>query len=305
MRKCVSIWSLSSSQLLELGDHKQFLARLKRTDGPRQLIRYPWDLSYAAKAAIQADFEHLGPADNGLLAAGATVLGEGGLHLAPSAQVMPGVVIDCEQGPVIIQADSVVYPNSTITGPVAVGPSCSIQPMSIIRPGTCLGPHCRVGGEVGASIFQGFSNKQHNGFLGHSVIGEWCNLGAETVTSNLKNNYSDVRVDINGTPVDSERTFVGLIMGDHSKTGIGSRFTTGAVVGFSSSVAISAIAPKFVPSFAWLTDRGAEPYDTQKARHTAQCILGRRGRSLSRAEDKLFMSIQAQSKCLERHQLFD
>ena len=217
---------------------------------------------------------------------------------------MAGVVIDCEQGPVIIETDAVVHPNCTITGPVVIGPECNIQSMSIIRPGACLGPHCKVGGEIGASIFQGFSNKQHSGFLGHSVIGEWCNLGAETVVSNLKNNYSDVRVALNGTSVDSERTFVGLIMGDHSKTGIGSRFTTGAVVGFSSSVAISGITPKFVPSFAWLTDRGAEPHETGKAWYTAQRAVGRRGRSLSQAEEALFRSIHLKASSIERHDLF-
>ena len=169
----------------------------------------------------------------------------------------------------------------------------------MIRAGTTIGPVCRVGGEVEGSILHGYCNKQHDGFLGHSYIGPWVNLGAGTINSDLKNTYGTIRVSLNGTPVETGQRFVGATIGDHAKTGIGTCLPTGAIIGVAANVFTRAPLPKFVPSFAWLTDDGLAAYRPDKAVETARTVMGRRKVTLSPAEAALLGAVATQARTIE------
>ncbi|HLP28908.1 MAG TPA: putative sugar nucleotidyl transferase [Candidatus Didemnitutus sp.] len=191
--------------------------------------------------------------------------------IAPSATIHPTVVIDETNGPVMIDENVTIGPYCAISGPVAVGRDTIIKPFSTIAT-TVIGPTCKVAGEIQDSVIHGYSNKQHDGFLGHSYIGEWVNLGAGTTTSDLKNNYDHIHVVLPWGKEDSQRTFLGLLMGDHSKSAIGTQFSTGTVCGVSSNIVTQGAPTKSIGSFRWLNDT----YDTEKAVEVARIVMARR-----------------------------
>ena len=156
-----------------------------------------------------------------------------------------------------------------------------------------IGPHCKVGGEVSNSVIFGYSNKAHDGFLGNSVIGEWCNLGADTNNSNLKNNYGNVKLFHYGLnkQVDTGLQFSGLMMGDHSKAGINTMFNTGTVVGVCTNVFGSGFPDKFIPSFSWGGADGMEVYKLEKAIEVADQVMSRRKLILSDADRNILSTI--------------
>ncbi len=201
--------------------------------------------------------------------------------------------------PIVIGENTTICPNVTVTGPVFIGDGCIIQPGASIRGATSIGPVCKVGGEVEGSILHAYANKQHDGFLGHSYVGEWVNLGADTVNSDLKNTYGSVRVAVNGREVDTRQTFVGAFIGDHAKTGIGTRLPTGCVVGYASNLFVSQYAPKFTPSFTWLTDAGPQRQDIDKAAAVAKTVMGRRKRELTACEEALFRAVALDAASVE------
>ena len=147
----------------------------------------------------------------------------------------------------------------------------------MIHAGTTIGPVCKVGGEIEASILHGYSNKQHDGFLGHSYVGTWVNIAADCINSDLKNTYGTVRVPINGRPVETGEMFVGMLVGDYSKLGINVSFPTGAVVGFCSSV-FAAQSPKFVPSFVWVDGDAWMSFDEDRGMEIVEKVMARRQR---------------------------
>ena len=155
-----------------------------------------------------------------------------------------------------------------VTGPVAIGPHCLIRTAADIREECAFGPNTRVGGEVGGTVFLGNANKQHHGFLGQTIVGEWVNLGAGTTTSNLKNTYGLVKMPLNGMDEPTGRQFLGSVIADHAKLGIGTYLSTGSVVGFAAHVVVPR-PPRFVPSFAWLTEYGLERADFEKIEEIA------------------------------------
>jgi UDP-N-acetylglucosamine diphosphorylase/glucosamine-1-phosphate N-acetyltransferase len=188
---------------------------------------------------------------------GARVLQPEAVHVARGARVMTGAVLNAESGPILIQENAMVEPLAYIEGPAVVGEGSRIKAGAQIRGGTSIGPACKVGGEVEATLFQGYANKQHDGFLGHSFVGEWVNVGAGTITSDLKNNYSNVRFFRSAEDwlarqgEDSGQRLLGLTVGDFTKTGVGATFPTGAVVGVGCNLYGTALQPTYVPSFVW------------------------------------------------------
>ncbi|MFQ5805067.1 MAG: putative sugar nucleotidyl transferase [Phycisphaerae bacterium] len=252
-----------------------------------RLINYPWDLVMANGKELRRQCTNGGVSD-GTVHEAAHLLNAGEIHIAPGARIKPGVVLDAEGGPIHIERDVLIQPNAVLEGPCYIGPGSTIRPGAVIRDNSSIGPVCRVGGEVAASIFQGYSNKQHDGFLGHSFVGEWVNIGADTITSNLKNTYGTIRVSLNGVNIETGQHFVGSFIGDHAKTGIGTILPTGGVVGVAANVFTQNAVPKFVPSFAWLTDEGMTTYRVDKAIDIARIVMGRRDRHLSNAEVRLF-----------------
>lgn len=196
-------------------------------------------------------------------------------------------ILNAEKGPIYIGKNAVIQEGSILIGPICVHDDSMIAWGSKIRPNTTLGPVCRVGGEVGNTIFLGYSNKAHDGFLGNSVIGEWCNLGANTTNSNLKNDYKEVGLYHYGAKdiIPSGELFCGTFMGDYTKAGILTMFNTGTVVGVSANIYGGGFQDKFVPSFTWggKTD-GYVPYRFDKAIAVIQATMARRSKELSSDE---------------------
>lgn len=228
---------------------------------------------------------------SGRLEPGAIQVGGHPLLLGEGARVRAGAVIDTERGPVVLSPGCVVHPLSVVVGPAFLGPGTQVNPGAKLREGTSVGAFCKVGGEIEESIVLDLSNKQHDGFLGHALVGAWVNLGADTNGSDLKNNYGPVRVDLGAGPVDSGESFVGPQLADHAKTGIDTMLTTGAVVGVAANVYGGGFAPRFVPSFAWGGADGLREYRLEEALSTARTVMARRQARWSTSIEKLLRSV--------------
>ncbi len=200
-----------------------------------------------------------------------------GIFLGDDVRLADGVVLDDSAGPVILDRGVQVMPFSYLEGPLYVGPGSRVKAGAAIYGESSFGIGNRIAGEIGESTFLDFANKQHDGFIGHAVIGSFTNLGAMTTCSDLKNNYGPVRVDLGFGTLDTGLRFVGLMMGDHAKTAIGTLFNTGTCVGFASNIFGGAMPPKFVPGFSWGGGPQDPRYDVQRAMATAEVVLGRRG----------------------------
>lgn len=204
-----------------------------------------------------------------------------------------GAIFNATSGPVYLANNSEVMEGATVRGGLALCEHATLKMGSKIYGPTTIGPHSKVGGEVNNCVIQGYTNKGHDGFIGNSVIGEWCNLGADTNTSNLKNNYGEVKTwsyrDEALTP--SGRHFVGLTMGDHSKCGINTMFNTGTTVGVFANVFGTGFPPKFIPSFAWGGQTPFETYELNKALEVAKVVMSRRDIELSAADENILKEV--------------
>jgi UDP-N-acetylglucosamine diphosphorylase/glucosamine-1-phosphate N-acetyltransferase len=222
-----------------------------------------------------------------------TLLGDANqLFIHETARVYAST-LNTLDGPIYIDAGAEVMEGTHIRGGLYVGEHSTLKLGSRIYGATTIGPHCKVGGEVSNSILHGYSNKGHDGFLGNSLIGEWCNLGADTNTSNLKNNYSDVKIWSyeKADFADTGLTFCGLIMGDHSKSGINTMFNTGTVAGVSANVFGGGFPDKHIPSFSWGGADGWETYELDKAFDTMEKVMQRRSCELTEPLRSLFRQI--------------
>jgi UDP-N-acetylglucosamine diphosphorylase/glucosamine-1-phosphate N-acetyltransferase len=268
---------------------------LTRTEIQVALVHYPWDLVSRNGDAIVADFALLTAGRKekmrGLVYEGAHLVNKENLYVGDGTQIKPGTVLDAESGPIYIGKNVTVFPNATIEGPAYVGDGCMIKIGAKIYENTSIGEKSKVGGEVEESIIHSHSNKQHDGFLGHSYLGRWVNLGADTNNSDLKNNYGNVSVVIDGESIDTGSPFVGLIMGDHSKSGINTMFNTGTVVGISSNVFGSGFPPKAIPSFAWGGAGGMTTYRIEKSLEVAKRVMARRKIILSAVEETVIREV--------------
>ena len=261
------------------------------------VAEYPWDLVRLNCEEIERDFS-LAEAETvrpGLFP-GAHFINEGAIRVASAVTIAPGAVIDASEGPVNIERGANIMANASVFGPVHIGADCVVKMGSSIYGGTTLGPVSKIGGEVAETIVQGYSNKQHGGFLGHSYLGEWVNIGAGTNTSDMKNNYSTVRVSIGGRVVDSGELFVGLFMGDHSKSGIGTIFNSGTVVGVCCNVFGADYPPKGIPSFVWGGSSGFVEHKFEAAVETARRVIERRGRELGERGEDMLQTVFEQTK---------
>jgi UDP-N-acetylglucosamine diphosphorylase/glucosamine-1-phosphate N-acetyltransferase len=198
-------------------------------------------------------------------------------------QIDPGVVIDTRPGAVFLHEEVRIEALTHLVGPAYIGPRTQLLGGRVST--VAMGPECRIGGEVDTVLFQGFANKRHQGFLGHAVIGEWVNLGAMTTNSDLKNNYGTVRVWLEGRTVDSGEQKVGCFLGDHVKTGIGTLFTTGCVVGPGSNLfGGGAFTPRYLPGWSWWDGETTVGHQWEKFLETARTALGRRQETLDDAQ---------------------
>ena len=213
------------------------------------------------------------------------------IYLAPSVSIKPGAILDATNGPIYLDEKASVMEFALVKGPAYIGPGSVVKAQANIEHSS-LGPVCKVAGEVHSVIFQSYSNKAHAGFAGNSYIGSWCNLGADTNTSNLRNDYAHVSLynESLGVYELTQRQFLGLIMGDHSKCGINTMFNTGTVVGVSANIYGSGFQPRYIPSFSWgCPEDGYQPYRVEKALQVAERVMARRGLVLSPAEQSVLL----------------
>jgi len=214
------------------------------------------------------------------------------LYVDKGARIMAST-INTETGPVYIGKNAVVEEGCTIRGPFALCEGATLKMGAKVYGPSTIGPHSKVSGEMNNSVIQGYSNKGHDGFLGNSVIGEWCNIGADSNTSNLKNNYSNVKVwdYAKEAQADSGKMFHGLIMGDHSKCSINTMFNTGTVVGVNANLFGAQFPPKFVPSYSWGGSDGLTTYDLEKSFETAKAVCSRRDVEFSDQDVRLLKAV--------------
>ena len=274
---------------------KQFIPGIPKIKVGREvkLIRYLWELVNQNSCWIKKDARITGKLGKCLspIPAGAYLINGKNIFIDRGVKISPGVVINAEDGPVIIGKSVKILPQVTIEGPVCVGAGSSLKAGAKIYSGTTLGEVCKIGGEVENSIFLNFTNKQHDGFIGHSYLGSWINLGAGTTNSDLKNNYSPIKIFIDGEFIDTGLTFAGIFMGDHSKCGINTIFDAGTVIGMSCNLFGSNLFPKFVPSFSWGEKGRMATYRLEKFLQTARRVMARRDKKLSLAEKQLLAGI--------------
>lgn len=198
--------------------------------------------------------------------------------IGKDVHIEPGCIFIAEKGPVVICDGATIEAGSILRGPVVVGEGATVKMAARIYDGTTIGPVCKVGGEVAGCIFHSYSNKAHDGFAGNSIFGQWVNLGANTITSNLKNDYKNIDVTdwITKDLIQTGRQFLGTVMADHSKTAINTMLNTGTICGVSSNVFIDELSPKVIDSFTWLGPRGPAIYRFEKAIEVMQAMMKRR-----------------------------
>ena len=218
------------------------------------------------------------------------------LFVHESAKVYAST-LNTNDGPIYIDADSEIMEGSHIRGGFYLGEHATLKMGTKIYGASTIGPQCKVGGEISNSVFYGHSNKAHDGFVGNSLIGEWCNLGADTNTSNLKNNYSNVSIWSyeKADYADTGLTFCGLIMGDHSKCGINTMFNTGSVAGVNANIFGGGFPDKHIPSCSWGGPDGWQVYDPQKAFATIEKVMQRRSQTLTESMRQLLLHIFEQT----------
>ena len=296
----IAAWIPGASNFDVLDSDSSLRASLPHAEAASScLLDELWELFDEMPRNIEAVFQHVSKGYNIFERPNVTVensteiISEEHVFVGPGTYLGGQVVLDASTGPIIIGKNARIEHRSVIVGPAYIGEKSVVKVGANIRR-SAIGPVCKVAGEVHTSVLHSHSNKAHDGFLGHSLIGEWCNLGAATNNSNLKNNYGPVDLYSEAAEdfVSTGRQFMGLVMGDHSKCGISTMFSTGTVVGVSCNIFGGGYQPRFIPSFAWGGPKtGFVEYRIDKAKEVAIAVARRREVDLSLAELELLDSV--------------
>ncbi len=261
-------------------------------------VQQVWDIFRKNGEALQQDFELItkGRASQAL-SASVIVIGDRTRVFMEEGASAEACILNVSAGPIYIGKDAEIMEGSVVRGPLALCEHSALKLSAKVYGPTTIGPHSKVGGEVSNSVIIGYSNKGHDGFMGNSVIGEWCNLGADTNNSNLKNNYANVKLFnyAQNKPVDTGLQFCGLIMGDHSKSGINTMFNTGTVVGVGANIYGGGFPPTHIPSFSWGGADGFETYRLDKLNETAERVFERRGLRFDQQEKDIVAAVFEQT----------
>lgn len=259
------------------------------------LWSYLWELMHQNGDWIRFDYEHIFYDEENYIESepGVTLLNPYDIWIGEGSTLKPGVVVDASEGPVVIDENVTIMANSVIIGPVYIGKNSVIKALAKIYPNTSIGPRCKIGGEVEDTIIQGYSNKQHDGFLGHSYIGEWVNIGADSNNSDLKNTYKSVSVHYypEGKKIDTNSTFVGTFIGDHSKIGINCSINTGTMIGFGVNVYGAPLINGFIPDFSWGQADQIQMYRIEELIETSKIVKKRRETDMSQEEIEIIKDI--------------
>ena len=261
-------------------------------------INNTWDIFVLNDKALREDFKLLTEGrKSASLSDTNRVVGDRANIFIEEGAVVECAILNAKEGPIYIGKDAEVMEGSVVRGPLAMCEHSVLKMASKIYGATTLGPYVKVGGEVSNVVIFGYSNKAHDGFIGNSVIGEWCNIGADTNASNLKNTYEEVRVWSieKNTFVPTGQTFFGTIMGDHSKCGINTMFNTGTVIGVSSNIYGHGYQRNYIPSFAWGGTTGLKSYDMEKAIEVAEKMYQRRNVVMSQQDKEILRNVYTQT----------
>lgn len=259
-----------------------------------KLLKYPWELVNKNGDGISNDFDFIIkkiPRIETKKYPSVEFKNRKKIFIAKDAVIDPFVFLDASDGPIYIDKNVHIMSHAYIQGSAYIGNGSIIKKGGTIYHNTSIGEVCKVGGEVESSIIHSYSNKQHEGFLGHAYLGSWINLGADTNNSDLKNNYENITVLLNGKPVNTGSRFVGLIMGDHSKTAINTMFNTGTIVGVSCNIFGAGFPPRYIPSFSWGGSDFLKPYDIKKSLEVAAIVTRRRDKDLTLTGENLLRKI--------------
>lgn len=290
----VAAWIPNPVAMPHVGTIDEYVSGISRQfiTGQR-LIGRMWHLLENIRDQLIRDFETNGRrgTEGANIQQGVLIVGDD-VFIEPGADIRPGAIINASTGPVWIGRDTIIEEKALIVGPCYIGPESRIKAGGRISD-SAIGLVCKVGGEVQASVIHSYSNKAHDGYLGDSYIGQWCNLGADTNTSNLKNDYGLISVyDAVGKDfVPSGKQFLGLIMADHSKCAINTMFNTGTVVGVGCNLFGAAFPPRHVPSFSWGGADRFEIYRLEKALRVAEAVMARRNKPLTDADRELLSHV--------------
>jgi UDP-N-acetylglucosamine diphosphorylase/glucosamine-1-phosphate N-acetyltransferase len=269
---------------------------VKYTGKTLLLLENRWDIFQKNEIAIQSDYDLISAGRTSQpISNSNTVIGDASLIFVEEGAMVEAAILNTIAGPIYIGKNAEIMEGSIVRGPFAMGEHSALKLGTKVYGATTLGPHCKVGGEVSNVVFQAYSNKGHDGFLGNATIGEWCNIGADTNASNLKNNYGKIAVFSYETKQEEQTDlqFLGLCMGDHSKCGINTMFNTGTVVGVSSNVFGSGFPAKYIPSFSWCDVDTIVPFRFEKAVEYANNMMLRRKLTLSPAEIDILKHVQS------------
>jgi UDP-N-acetylglucosamine diphosphorylase/glucosamine-1-phosphate N-acetyltransferase len=260
------------------------------------VVARPWDIWGLNAAELEADFDLLTTGRKSApVHESCTVIGDR-IFLEEGAKATASI-LNTTTGPIYLAKNAEIMEGCVVRGGLALGEYSALKLGTKIYGATTLGPHSKVGGEVNNSVILGYSNKGHDGFLGNSALGEWCNIGADTNNSNLKNNYDEVKVwsYVSKRFAKTGQQFCGLIMGDHSKSGINTMFNTGTVVGVSANVYGAGFPRNFIASFSWGGPQGTMEYKIDKALDTANRMMQRRGLAVDEVEQEILQSVYEQT----------
>jgi UDP-N-acetylglucosamine diphosphorylase/glucosamine-1-phosphate N-acetyltransferase len=286
---------LNAHQFQRLMENEEIeeLKGYELTDLPLQKLRRPWDLFTLNREALEWDFDWLTRGRQSQAVSHTNqVFGRENIFLEEGARV-ECAVLNATEGPIYLGRNSSVMEGALIRGGLALCEGAQLKMGAKVYGATTIGPWSKAGGEINNSLLLGYSNKAHDGFLGNAVLGQWCNFGADSNNSNLKNNYGEVRAWLypEKKTVPTGLQFCGLIMGDHSKCGINTMFNTGTVVGVFSNIARAGFPPKFVPSFSWLVEDETTTFQLEKALETAPRMMERRQVSFTREDAAILRKV--------------
>jgi UDP-N-acetylglucosamine diphosphorylase/glucosamine-1-phosphate N-acetyltransferase len=287
-------YKLGKEGISKIHDPKFKPSRIREYKDTPVLISKLWHLFKNNGSEIRKDFDRItsGRTSGNINDKGSHIYNEENIFLEEGATVR-GAILNAEEGPIYLGKNSQVHEGSIIKGPFALCEGAHVNMGAKIKGDSTLGPYCKGGGEISNSILMGYSNKGHDGFLGNSVIGEWCNLGADTNNSNLKNNYDQVklwdfakdRFELTG------ETFVGLFMGDHSKSAINTMFNTATVVGVAANIFGSGFPRTFIPSFSWGGPAGFITFKPLKVFEMGEAMMKRRGNTLTEVDKDILEKV--------------
>ena len=293
-----SLIAINTIKSIELDQFQNFLDKSIQVTLDINVIHinYIWDLIYNISDIIKNDLfyaNHFVPSEdvsqNSSIAPSVIMNNKSNIFLSKNVSINSGVILDASNGPIIIDASAKIDIGALIKGPIYIGKESVINPGAKLRGNISVGPVCKIGGELEDVIIQGYTNKQHDGYLGHSFLGEWINLGANTNNSDLKNNYSNIRIKISkDLEINTLKQFLGSCIGDYTRTGISTMLNSGTFIGLGANVFGSGFQPKYIDSFKWGAD---EKTDFNKFIDTCIKMKERRSVKLSKVEINLLKYI--------------